>query len=141
MNRLPRSIPLAFLLTTVTMASASELLYQPVNPSFGGNPNYGAYLLNSAKAQNQFDDPDAPSRKELTPTEEFNQRLQRSLLSRMTSIISRSVIGDNGAINPGNFETTDFLISITDLGGGQMNITTTDKVTGDQTSIVIETGL
>ncbi len=139
MNRL--SLITLLFLFFVSATNASELIYRPVNPSFGGNANNGVYLLNSAKAQNQFDDPDAPSRKELTPMEEFNQRLQRSLLSRMTSIISRSVIGDNGDINPGNFETTDFLISITDLGDGQMNITTTDKVTGDQTSIMIETGL
>ncbi len=128
------------LMCFVVTASASSLVYTPKNPSFGGPAAYGTYLLNNANAQNQFKDPDA-IRKDKTPIEEFNDRLQRSLLSRITSTISRSIIGIDGAVNPGSFETTDFLIDVTDLGGGQMSITTTDKVTGDQTSIVIETGL
>lgn len=134
--------PIVFflLVSTAISGSASSLIYKPVNPSFGGASGNGSYLLSNAKAQNQFEDP-ASKKKNLTPLEEFNQRLQRSLLSRMTSVISRSVIGSNGAVHPGTFETTDFIINISDLGGGKMNITTTDKVTGDETSVVIETGL
>ena len=134
--------PIVFflLVSTAISGSASSLIYKPDNPSFGGASGNGSYLLSNAKAQNQFEDP-ASKKKNLTPLEEFNQRLQRSLLSRMTSVISRSVIGSNGAVHPGTFETTDFIINISDLGGGKMNITTTDKVTGDETSVVIETGL
>ncbi len=127
------------LISTTIYGSASSLIYRPVNPSFGGDPGNGSFLLNNAKAQIQFENPDIKN-KDLTPLEEFNQRLQRSLLSRMTSVISRSVIGSNGAVHPGTFETTDFIINISDLGDGKMNITTTDKVTGDETSVVIETG-
>lgn len=33
------------------LALAGQLIYTPVNPSFGGNPLNGPYLLNSAQAQ------------------------------------------------------------------------------------------
>ncbi len=32
-------------------ASASQLVYQPVSPSFGGNPFNGTYVLQQAQAQ------------------------------------------------------------------------------------------
>ena len=35
-----------------TGASATELVYTPVNPSFGGSPLNGAWLLGNAQAQN-----------------------------------------------------------------------------------------
>ena len=33
-------------------ASASELVYQPINPAFGGNPFNGPFLLETATLQN-----------------------------------------------------------------------------------------
>ncbi|TAN27298.1 MAG: hypothetical protein EPN31_12280 [Castellaniella sp.] len=35
-------------------AMAGQLQYTPVNPSFGGNPLNGAYLLQSAQAQKRY---------------------------------------------------------------------------------------
>jgi curli production assembly/transport component CsgF len=32
-------------------ASATQLVYQPTNPNFGGNPLNGSYLLTTAQAQ------------------------------------------------------------------------------------------
>ncbi|MEM7171850.1 MAG: curli assembly protein CsgF [Pseudomonadota bacterium] len=34
---------------------ASELVYKPINPAFGGNPFNAAYLLGTADRQNKFD--------------------------------------------------------------------------------------
>jgi len=34
-------------------ALASELVYHPVNPTFGGNPLNGSFLLSTAQAQGQ----------------------------------------------------------------------------------------
>jgi curli production assembly/transport component CsgF len=34
-------------------AFASELVYQPVNPTFGGNPLNGTFLLSTAQAQGE----------------------------------------------------------------------------------------
>ncbi len=136
-----KAITLTSLILTLatTVANASTLIYSPTNPAFGGAAVNGGWLLNNANAQNQFKDPDSIDDK--TPIEEFNDRLQRALLGRMTSVISRSVIGVDGKINPGTFETTDYIIDVIDMGDGQMSITTTDKLTGDTTNIVIDSGL
>src|ERR1700749_5264946 len=34
-------------------AAASELVYHPVNPTFGGNPLNGSFLLSTAQAQGE----------------------------------------------------------------------------------------
>lgn len=130
----------AYLLLFGTV-SASELIYTPVNPSFGGNPLNGSHLLNKANAQNDFTDPNATEREEQSAIDEFNESLQRSILSRITSALSASIVGDDGKIKPGQFETTDFVITVEDLGGDQVRITTTDKLTGDETVFEINTAL
>jgi curli production assembly/transport component CsgF len=39
--------------TVSAPALASELVYHPVNPTFGGNPLNGSFLLSTAQAQGQ----------------------------------------------------------------------------------------
>jgi len=41
----------AFVCSSVSFAAASQLNYQPINPSFGGNPQNGSWLLSQASAQ------------------------------------------------------------------------------------------
>src|SRR6201996_5153425 len=43
----------AVLGTSVAPAMASEMVYHPVNPTFGGNPLNGAPLLSQAQAQGE----------------------------------------------------------------------------------------
>ena len=114
-------------------ANSSELVYTPVNPSFGGHPSNGGYLLGLANSQKQFQQ----ERDEDTPLEEFNERLQRSLLSRITSAVTRDIVDINGNISPGTFETTDYIIDVIDEGDGLITIITTDRVTGEQSIIQV----
>lgn len=118
-------------------AFATELVYTFENPSFGGNPLYGAALLNNAQAQNEEKDTLADQ----TPLEKFNETLQRSILNRLSSTVAGQVIGDQGELIPGTVETTDFIIDIVDIGGGLLTITTTDKATGNSTSFSIDNNL
>ena len=39
---------------TVNIVSASELVYKPLHPAFGGDPNNFAHFFNLAQTQNQF---------------------------------------------------------------------------------------
>ena len=39
---------------TVNIASASELIYKPLHPAFGGDPNNFSHFFNLAQIQNQF---------------------------------------------------------------------------------------
>lgn len=119
-------------------ATATELVYTPVNPAFGGSPLNGSVLLNAAQAQNKSRDPDDLSAqfRDRTPLEQFNDSLQRSVLSQLASAATSSVIS-NGRLIPGTVQTGDFKIVISDLGGGLLQITTTDKVTGASTTFQV----
>jgi len=128
---------LVIYLISVPSVFATELVYTFENPSFGGNPLYGAALLNNAQAQNEEKDTLADQ----TPLEKFNETLQRSILNRLSSTVAGQVIGDQGELIPGTVETTDFIIDIVDIGGGLLTITTTDKATGNSTSFSIDNNL
>lgn len=123
-------------------ASATELVYTPVNPSFGGNPLNGPALLATAQATNRHTDPDADAAsaaglQDQTPLQQFNDTLQRTILSRIAASATSSVIGSDGSLKPGIVQTGDFTISIVDAGGGLLNITTTDKTSGASTSFQV----
>ena len=120
-------------------ALATELVYVPVNPAFGGSPLNGPWLLNSAQSQNKFKDPDAQITgfTQRTPLEQFNDTLQRAILSRVAAAATGSLFNASGQLVPGTVETVDFRISIVDQGGGILEITTTDKTTGQSTSFQI----
>ena len=111
------------------------MLHQFQNPSFGGNPGNSAHLLGLANAQNQFQD---DGQDDLTPLEEFNERLQRSLLGRITSAATRDIVDENGNIIPGTFDTIDYTINVIDEGNGLVTIETIDKLSGDRTVIQVQ---
>ncbi len=120
-----------------TGVCASSLLYTPVNPSFGGSPLNGNMLLNSAQAQNTIKDPDLEDDEE-NALDDFNDRLQRSLLSRLTSSIASNFVDDTGSLIPGQTVTEDFVIDVIDEGDGRVRVTTTDRNTGDSTTFIVE---
>lgn len=118
-----------------SVAHAAPLYYTPTNPSFGGNPLNGSVLLNNANAQNDYSDPDDDE--DETALGEFNDRLQRSLLNRLTNTLAAQLVDEEGNLVPGVTETTDFTIEIIDLGDGTTSISTTDRLTGDTTTFTV----
>lgn len=132
------ALPAAFAGVAIPAVHATELVYTPVNPAFGGSPLNGAVLLNAAQAQNKHKDPDDLSSQlaNRTPLQQFNDSLQRSILSQLASAATSSVIS-NGRLIPGTVQTGDFTIVISDMGGGMLRITTTDKVTGASTTFQV----
>src|SRR4051794_17866009 len=79
---------------------ASEMVYYPLNPSFGGNPLNGPVLLNSAQAQNKHKDPDLDRRsltgqsgiRELSALDNFNRMLENSILNRLSASAVNTII-------------------------------------------------
>lgn len=138
-----RSVRVALLMTAASAAApamASELIYYPRNPSFGGNPAYGHVLLNSAMATKTHRDPGLDDRSAIepkTPLEQFNETLERQVVNRLTTAATSKIIGPNGQLIPGNLETDNFIIQIADIGGGMLNVTTTDKLTGATTNFIV----
>ncbi|MFR0672931.1 curli assembly protein CsgF [Enterobacterales bacterium AW_CKDN230030176-1A_HGKHYDSX7] len=139
MSRLsPALLGLALSLATGAAAQASELVYVPNNPSFGGNPLNGPVLLNQATAQNKFTEKSASgSASAQNALTQFNSMLQSAILSRVSSAVTSSIVGADGRLTPGTVETTDFTINITNLSGGLLQIVTTDKTTGQTTQFQI----
>ncbi|WP_299981325.1 curli assembly protein CsgF [uncultured Pseudoteredinibacter sp.] len=108
---------------------ATELIYVPKNPSFGGNPLNGSILLNNAQAQNKKTDPEIEieTRSEL---DRFTDSLRSRLLSQLLS--------DIGAGKTGTLDTDDFSILIVDNGEGEISVKITDKNTNQTTEIVVD---
>lgn len=121
-------------------AAATELVYTPVNPAFGGSPLNGQVLLGMAQATNKHKDPEADRFADLgkkTALQQFSETLERSILSQLSSAAVSRVMGPNGNLQPGTVETGNFRITIVDAGGGVLIITTTDKATGATTSFQV----
>ncbi len=118
--------------------NAGSLVYTPVNPSFGGSPLNGSVQLNNAESQNNYQDPDLND--EVNALDDFNDRLQRALLTRLTRAVTSQIVDEEGNLIPGETETTDFIILVQEEDEGTLSVTTTDKVTGGQTKFTVEAG-
>lgn len=123
-------ILLAGLLLSSTV-TATELVYTPVNPSFGGSPLNGAWLLGNAQAQNDTKDPDAIDRSSLTGTSALD-RFTSQLESRLLSKIMNTLDDPNG----GSLMTDDFIVNVVNLDG-TLTVEITDRLTGEISEIVV----
>jgi curli production assembly/transport component CsgF len=131
-----RAVPPLLLFLGAAYAHATELVYVPVNPNFGGSPLNGSTLLSQAQAQNRTKDPDLGSGNgKLSALEQFNDSLQRAVLGRLAAAATSNVVGSDGTLKAGTIETNDLLISVIDLGGGSYRIVTLEKNTGKVTSV------
>ena len=128
----------AVVLGIVSMPStalAQDISYQPIDPSFGGNPFNSAHLLGIANAQNTYTDPNAANRN--SQADIFARQLQSRLLSALSSQIVEAIFGENpqqsGTIKFGG-QTITFV-----RGLDEVTLTITDNDTGEVTTIVIPT--
>lgn len=112
---------------------ASELIYEPTNPNFGGNPLNGTYLISNAQSQDDNDDPD-----QLDSLYEQPSALDRFTDSLETRLLNQ-LLTDVGNGNSGELITDDFIVQIVD-NDGVLTVLITDRETGD-TSEVIVSGL
>jgi curli production assembly/transport component CsgF len=113
-------------------SQAGSLVYTPINPSFGGNPNNGVILLNEANAQNlplaaqtaqqqAAASAGSSSSAALTPSQIFAQQLQSQLLSSFANQITQAIFGPN-AQTSGTFSYGSTSISFVTIGN-EVNIT------------------
>lgn len=116
---------------------AQDIVYQPTDPSFGGNPFNSAHLLGIANAQNDFRDPRSSNSSTSSQADIFARQLQSRLLSALSSQIVDAIFGENpqenGTISFGG-QTVDFFRSLDEV---TLNITNDE--TGEVTKIVIPT--
>ena len=134
---LRKCIALAALALCVSEAAfAQDLVYEPINPSFGGNPFKSAHLLGIANAQNDFRDPRSTSANN-SQADIFARQLQSRLLSALSSQIVDAIFGEDpqerGTIRFGG-QTIDFV-----RGLESVVLTITNDETGEVTVIEIPT--
>lgn len=124
-----------------TAASAQDMTYTPINPSFGGNPFNSAHLLGIANAQNNYKDPDSPSNG--SQADIFARQLQSRLLSALSNNIVDAIFGpdaqNNGTVDFGGQtiswtrELDQVIVTITDDDSGEtttINVPTTIDIAG-----------
>ena len=113
-----------------TSALATELVYEPRNPNFGGNPLNGSYLISNAQSQDDNKDPDRPEDLYEQPSalDRFTDSLETRLLNQLLT--------DVGNGNSGELITDDFIVQIVD-NDGVLTVLITDRATGDKSEIVV----
>lgn len=124
----------AALSATGLTASAQELVYTPVNPSFGGDSFNSAHLLGIANAQNDYKDPDSKTDGN-SQVDQFLRQLQSRLLSSLAAQVNDAIFGENpqesGTITFGD-QTITFVRLV-----DSVSLTIIDNTTGAVTEISI----
>ena len=130
-----RALASAVMLSVAAPAFAQDITYQPISPTFGGNPFNSAHILGTANAQNDYRDPRAATSG--SQADIFARQLQSRLLSALSSQIVDAIFGENpqerGTIRFGG-QTIEFV-----RGLEEVTLTITNDETGEVTTIVIPT--
>ena len=124
-------------------AQAGNLIYQPVNPAFGGSPLNGNWLQSEATAQN-FYQREEQRRSQIqsaleqntgrqSPGQLFAQQLQSQLYSSLANKITSAIFGEN-AQHSGNFSFQGTNISFQRIGT-DVQVTINDGQTVTQVTV------
>ncbi|WP_440053859.1 curli assembly protein CsgF [Pseudoalteromonas sp. T1lg65] len=120
-----------------TFGYASELVYQPINPAFGGNPLNANMLLNKAQSQNKHKAPII----EKTYGERFQESLERTYLNRMVREITDIAFGDDvndSVFNQDSiFMSGDYQIEIITSSSESITVRITNTVNGEETILEV----
>ncbi|MBH0027927.1 curli production assembly protein CsgF [Pseudoalteromonas sp. SWN29] len=117
------------IITILSFSSqATEIIYTPINPSFGGNPLNANMLLSKAQAQNKHKAPVI----EKGYAEQFQDSLERTYLNRMVREITDMAFGED--VEDSIFNQDSIFMS----GDYQIEVitSTTDSITVKITNIL-----
>jgi len=108
-----------------------NMVFQFVNPNFGGNPNNGSFLLNEANAQNSYKDPNGYDFDASTPSplDNFTSVIQSQLLGNLMGNISQG--------KPGRLVTKDFIVDVKNTDG-RLTMNILDRTTGKSSTIEVD---
>lgn len=113
-------------------AAATELVYQPVNPSFGGYVGNGQFLMNQAEAQSKHKEK-IQTKDQLTT---FTENLERRILMYLSSKVVEKMFSGS-ELTPGRHEIGDFILDVSSAGDGGLSVLITEVSTGNTTTIEI----
>ena len=119
----------------IWQSHAGELVYRPINPSFGGDPFNGTPLLNAAIAQDDNEDPDAQAGSTFGSVESFADSIDRAILNRLALELVNQAFGED-EIGDGTFNTGLNTITV-QTGAASTLVTIVDNATGEVTVVEI----
>jgi curli production assembly/transport component CsgF len=131
-----------FYLTILAIALGSwqgvkgqDLVYKPINPAFGGDSFNYQWLLSSAQEQNDFKETADYSFQDQDPLTQFEQDLNRQILSQLSRRLVTDVFGEEG-LKDGIFNLGSFQIEISNSTDG-VHINILNVSNGGETTIIV----
>lgn len=125
-----RLLTLSILAATIAYASsagATQLVYEPINPSFGGNPMNGSFLLQKAQSQNAH----RPESNQRSFVQRFQEQLERNIINSLTRRIA------DGDLVEGVYDTGEYTVEVTGQPDGSVLVYITNNSTGEVTVITM----
>jgi len=121
-------------LAATTVTHASTLSYKFLIPAFGGNPDYFYVFKSEADAQNIYHAPSKPT-PQTSPLEDFKNRLQYLILSKLASKIADAAFGEE-ELNPGTYEIGNYQIQVVP-SETEIQVHLIDTTTGNETTVEV----
>ncbi len=113
----------------------ADMVYRPINPSFGGDPFNSSHLTSLANSQNLHKESEEITTE--SASERFIAMLESQLYSSLASQVSEAIFGENAQKN-GTITFNDQQVRFVNTGN-EIQITVTDFLTGKVTNITVPT--
>ncbi len=131
---------LALVLFSSGKVYGQQLIYTPVNPSFGGSPLNGSWLQSQAQAEKAFSAPASPSASSLYGTgssalSNFQSTLDNAVLSELSQKIVSQIFSQN-SLTAGHYQFGNYIVNI-NPGSDGIHINIQDKLNGGSTSVIV----
>jgi curli production assembly/transport component CsgF len=145
MKKIKQSLKILCVFFTASLSlDASELIYHPINPSFGGNPINGSFLLSKASAQNKHKAPLSVK----TYAEKFQESLERAYINKIVREITDLAFGETEYDENGDpvesifnedsiFVSGDYEVHVVTSNPDSITVEITNLLSGEVTLIEI----
>lgn len=119
---------------------AQQLIYTPINPSFGGSPLNGSWMQSEAQAEKTFSAPSSPSSSGLygagtSALSNFQSTLDNAVLSELSQKIVSQIFSQN-ALTAGHYQFGNYIVDINPASDG-IHINIQDNLNGGSTSVIV----
>lgn len=114
---------------------AQDIVYQPMNPFFGGDTFNYQQMLASANAQNSFEEDSGFEFEQDSDLDSFTETLNRQLLNSLSQDLFQEQFGDEG-LTEGTYVYGSLVVDVSPTTGG-LSVNILDTSTGEQTQIII----
>lgn len=126
----------AMLVFVQSDALAQQFKFEFRNPAFGGSYLNYSWLMSSAEAQKDYKEETSTSSYLRDPLEDFEQSVQRQILSNLSRELIYNRFRDLDLTKEGRYDLGDFVVEIIP-GLSGIEILVQNVLTGDESTITI----